>query len=923
MVSPPPNAVRQSVMVLAIGFALYAQLAVHQTPTDMAAWGILAVAALLAAVAAGARAPVDGAALPPAANPPSPAARLGLGALAVAAIAAATSLSTARSSPVLALLCWLSAPLLASAAVRGWQVTPARRAAAAWSGRELGTLAALLVLAALARTLWIRTLPRTYFGDEPRVAMYLSEAYGHNVMMPSFFSMGWNTWPAIGLALQGLFTPLFGVHMWTLRLSSALMGTLGVLAVYLLARELYTRRAALLAACLFAICRTAIDFSRLGVAHAQVLFLEPLAFFLLWRALNGGRALAYLSAGVATAWCLYTYNAGQLVPPLVFGWLALGALVRPSRLRTHWRGAALLTAAFALTLFPYLFYFTDHFTFGPNWDQWTIMARNRQTLGQVLDAWRTSGAAPAWDILSHQSWTTWLGFGVLPGGGYALGYRKGGMLDDVSAALFVLGLGMSIRRLRRGGDAFVLYWWLATVLFGGIATIDPPSFVRMVGLLPALALLAALPLEWLAGTAPRGVRAIVPAAIAAALLLAAAWDNYRTYFVEFASTQSDPMSELARYIETLPPDHRAALLGVEHFLQFRGELFLIEFPGRWRDVAEPAHFLPLHEPITAPLALVLGPTQTTLSEELHALYPGAAIIDVSGVPDAPPIFRAVVVTPDDARQGTGLALVAQRRDGSTSAAATGDPFAEPAPADAERLLWSGSIYWPTDQPLAVTVNAAQPTAITFGDGITVRADGAQAATAMVSMPRGWQPVRIEEAAAAQRRLAIALGPGAASRSLTRWDFRPQTTREGLVATYLRGDGSTVHAIDPQLDAFAVEDRFPPDGELLARTPFTATWRGALRVELPGAYDFEGIGSGPYAVRLDGAPLLAATPQAPEEPAASRATRTLAAGLHPIEVEFDSTKASHTTRRLFQLFWTPPGGSKRLIPPANFVPTTGG
>ena len=60
-----------------------------------------------------------------------------------------------------------------------------------------------------------------------------------------------------------------------------------------------------------------------------------------------------------------------------------------------------------------------------------------------------------------RSWITWLGFGVLPGGGYPLGYRRGGMLDDVSAALFVLGLAISLRRLRRGRDAFVPYWWLA------------------------------------------------------------------------------------------------------------------------------------------------------------------------------------------------------------------------------------------------------------------------------------------------------------------------------------------------------------------------------------------------------------------------------------------------------------------------------
>jgi 4-amino-4-deoxy-L-arabinose transferase-like glycosyltransferase len=100
---------------------------------------------------------------------------------------------------------------------------------------------AIVALAAIARFAWIDALPRAYFGDEPRVEMYLYNAYRYG--LPNFFSMGWNTWPVVGLSLQGLFGPLFGIHIWTLRLSSALMGTLGVLATYLLARELYRKKA--------------------------------------------------------------------------------------------------------------------------------------------------------------------------------------------------------------------------------------------------------------------------------------------------------------------------------------------------------------------------------------------------------------------------------------------------------------------------------------------------------------------------------------------------------------------------------------------------------------------------------------------------------------------------------------------------------
>lgn len=915
MVNPWLSAVRLVTMAVAIGLAIYAQIAVHTGIANAYTWAYFPLAALLAAAAAGQRPRQPVAAAPIAARPLPARLRIGFGALAVGAIGATTYLSATRQLPGITLLLWLTAPLLASLAVRGWQVSPRRRVLPSWSGTEVALLAAIVLLAAVARIAWIGTLPRAYFGDEPRVAMYLDNAY-HNGL-PHFFGMGWNTWPVIGLSLQGLFVPLFGLHMWTLRLSSALMGTIGVLATGLLARELFTNRAALFAAFLFAVCRTAIDFSRLGITHAQILGLEPLAFFFLWRALNGGRASAYLWAGVSTSWCLYSYNAGQLVPPLVFGWLLLGALVRPARIRTHWRGALLLGAAFVLTLFPYLYYFTDAFSFAQNWGQFTVMARNRQSLSQAFEAWQTVGFAPAWEILSRQAWFTWLGFGVLPGANYPLGYRRGGMLDDVSAALFVLGLGISIRRLLHGRDAFVPYWWLGTVVAGGIATIDPPSFVRLVGLLPALAILAALPVEWLttytAGRAPR----LIGAVLALALAGGAAWDNYRTYFVAFAASPTDPMSELARYMEALPPDHRAALIGAEHYIQFRGELFTIEFPDRWQDIAEPSHFFPLHEPITAPLALVLTPSQSTLSDYLRALYPHAVISDVTAPGGQPFYFRSVIVTPDDVRERTGLALAAKLTDGSTVELGRSDPFATQidAPPNTARLVWSGSVYWPIDRPLPVSVDAGQPTTVTIADRPPIVADERGRMQVVLTLPRGWQPMRIEQAVAPQRRLAVSL----AGRPLSRWNLRPETAAEGLLATYTRGEGGSVHAIDPQLNAFAVEDRFPAHADLLVRMPFTATWRGSLLVETPGRYQFEAQGTGPYAVQLDGHELLAGAPTMPEQPALSRAFRDLEPGLYPIEVTFDSSNSAHTTRRLFQLFWTPPDGTKQLIPPTNFVP----
>ena len=912
MAAVESSGVRQALLAAAIGVAVAAQFSIHADYGAVLPWLALGLAAVIAAAVAG-RHTTAGAATAAVPAPVAGGQRLLLAGLAVLAGAAVTTLSTLDRQPVVALLLWFASAALGALAVRHWQATPATAIAVPWQAGELPALAALLVLAGLARVLWIDTLPRAIFGDEPRVGMYIFNAY-HDGRIPNFFRMGWNTWPVIGLSLQGLLVPLRGLDIATLRLSSALLGTLGVLMTYLLARELSGPRLALLAALLFAICRTAIDFSRLGIAHAQIFFLEPLALFHLWRAINGGRAVHWWMAGVASAWCLFSYNAGQLVPPLVGGWLVLAVLARPTRLRSHWRGAALWVAGFALILFPYAFYVSDAFRFGPNWGQFTIMARSRQTMSQVLEAWRVVGAGRAWEILERQIWVTWLGFGVLPGSGYNLGYRGGGMLDDVSAALFVLGLAMALRRVRQARDAFVPYWWLATVVAGGIVTADPPATVRMVGLLPAIAILAALPLDWLIATAAGGWRRAAGLAAVAVVLVGAGAINWRTYFVDFAGVIGDPNSELARYLHTRPSDQHALLLGPEHHLALQQELFLIEFPGRIADEVDVAQALPLHQPVDAPLTLVLGPTQETQAEYIRSLYPGAVVREVRD-PNGALFFRAVDLSPDEVRPRTGLALSAS--PGGAVAGAS-DPFA-PLPAEiaaGAHLTWSGQIYWPSDRALGLELRAARPTTVQVGDAPPVTTDGRpDAVSGTITLPRGWQPIRIEDSAEEARALQLHITGEGQAQAVTRWQLRPESEREGLAATYTVGS-ETVPMLDPQINAYAIEQRQP---SAHVRTPFSAVWRGALRVDHAGTYRFDAIGSGPFRALLDGQPLFAVDDVVPELPAQKAAERELEVGLHPLEVTFDSPKLAQTTRRIFQLFWTPPGGQRQLIPPTNLVP----
>lgn len=577
-----------------------------------------------------ARPAVDGV-IPPAQPPMTPSDKL-LRALllfgTVGVAAAAADLAAMRRLPVATLGLWVLGMASMCMTTWRWRITAPLPATRVHRDSMTLLVAAVLVLAVLLRISWLEELPRYYFADESRAGMFVRNVFRDGIPPP--FSLGWNTWSMIGLGLQGLFGPWLGLNTFSVRLAATLFGSITVLATYLLSRELFDRRTAVLAAALLAFNRTAIDFSRIGTLHAQAMAIETVAFFFLWRAIHSGSALAYAGCGIATALCLHTYNAAHVVPLLVAGWVVLDSLLQGGGSRPSGRGAAIALLAFGLTSLPWIHHLTDGFQFGHNWRQFTWMAQARQITPQILQAWDTHGAAAALELMAAQIWKTWLGFTVIPAEAYHLGYRGGGMLDYVAAPLFILGLGMAAAYGRRGG--FLLYWWGLTTLTGGALTLDPPAFVRLVGLIPAVCILAALPLRALLDAVPAPSR--VNRGIVLTLLLASLADNWRTYFIDFASSSADDMSELVHFVRGRPAASPIYLLGAEHFLRFTHDVdveqFAFDFPDRHlEDVAEPGRFLPITGAVPhGPIYVVLGPTQSTLEAYARRLYPRLEVGEV-------------------------------------------------------------------------------------------------------------------------------------------------------------------------------------------------------------------------------------------------------------------------------------------------------
>lgn len=917
------STLRHAGLFLAIVLALVAQQIVVNPPYAVAGWALFAVAALIAAASAPA---LERSTTPP----PSAArtrrsgisaARVVAGAAALAAAVASAWLSNANQRPGPALLLWLASFVLASLALIGTIVSPPRRASAPWSRREALILAAICIVALVARTVWLDDVPRYYFDDESRVGMYIRNLFAPDTF-PNLFAMGWNSWPIVGMALQGIFAPVLGVDTTSLRLSSALAGTFAVLFAYLLTRELFSPRVALLSAVLFACGRTALDFSRMGICHAQVLVFETLAFWSLWRAVNSGSGLSYLWTGIGLGLCMYTYNAGQLVPLLWLGWVGVALVCAPRQALQSWRGGLITATALVLTVLPFLLYVTDYLGFAGRWQEYTGMARNRQVLTRVTDAWTSLGPAEGLRILGEQARLTWLGFNVLPADAYALGYRGGGMLDHVSAPLFVLGLAIGLARFWTPRYAFVLYWWLLTMIAGGVMTQAPPAYVRLVGILPALALFGALPLDGLLRAAGTSVLRTVALVAVALLGGAMALDNYRTYFVAFPRDSSQPSSEAVRYIATTPPDTVSLLIGAEHYLELSTEIYRLDLPNqRFENVGEPSQVLPLREMADKPVALLFGNTQLTLVPYAQSLYPGVPVTEIPerGRPEI--LFRAMLIPAQQigARQG----LAATRDDSTTGEHAIADPFSATSPFSACRQLrWTGGIYWPSDQAVTVHVEAPPTTSVTLGKtSLTHTKENDQASATVIQLPRGWNRISVHERCTSNRGLSLAMEHQGHTTTFTRRDLRPDYEDEGLLATFLRNETPVLRMIDGHVNALAVEELLHVPYDVPVHMPFTATWSGSLEIDIPGEYAFDAVFSGPMLLTLDGDPVLQETVKIPEEPRTARVTRTLSKGSHPLFALWDSTRRAHTSRRIFQLYWQPPNGVRELIPPTHFRPAT--
>lgn len=424
----------------------------------------------------------------------------------------------------------------------------------------------LILLAALALRLWrIDLLPPGFHFDESFEGLEAWRILTDSSYRPLFLEGNFGVAPlnAYANVLTFWLGGLLGVDPgpMLMRVTAAVLGVLGVAALFALASELRRLDSSetggrlsaafpFFAAAVLAVMRWHIHFSRMGIEPILVPLEWAAAGWLLLRGWRTGGWASFLALAVVLAATLYTYQGAWIMPPLV-GAAALLLLVTTSApvrglARRRLAGLGITALAALLLVAPLLLLFASK----PE----LVLLRPSQV--NIVGA----TAGPADQGILHN---------VVASAGMFWPFGQTGDLDPrrnlpgapalpIWLALpFWGGLLITLRYLRR-----TPYWFTLLGIVGllsvGVISEYAPHFHRILGAAAPAALLCALGLDaiwrWRPAAAPF-LRYAAPT-----LLLVAAVVGARDYFVRWAALPDhyyafdEGLWEVGRWVAAQPAD---------------------------------------------------------------------------------------------------------------------------------------------------------------------------------------------------------------------------------------------------------------------------------------------------------------------------------------------------------------------------------
>jgi 4-amino-4-deoxy-L-arabinose transferase-like glycosyltransferase/streptogramin lyase len=793
---------------------------------------------------------------------------------------------------------------------RGWRVGKLE----GWK-LEVVLLTAILLVALVLRVYQIDTFPNGCQSDEGNNGLDALRWLGGAPYTP--YAETNEGQATLFTYLIAFYFRLFGVSVPAMRLVSATCGTLTVLAFYVLAREFYGPRVGLAITALLAASRWHLTFSRIVYEAIMVPLCEVLLFYFLWRGLRDGQRRDFVLGGLSLALGLNTYTAFRVVPVGLVLYAAYWLIVHRERWRRTLRGLGWMLLSTALGLVPLAVYWIQH----PR-----IFMGRTQHISLLPEIAAAGNLSPLWANLRK----VLLMFNY-QGDAAPLNNLPGApLLDFTTSVLFILGLAVALRYWRHP-RFFLLLAWGFTVLPAAVFSVghEAPSARRAIGLIPVLYLLVGLALErvWHVfeeAWRGRGVQAFTWALglSCAAIMLG----NANTYFRVQArnpavwAAYSASEAAIGEYLAAL--DGNAEVYLDPHYDR-HSAILLIGREPQYTRLNLTAH-LPLREDPGRDVVYVLGPVNRSLRSLFVQFYPTGQWqehVDRYGQP----LFITFAVGREELAAMHGLVgrfyastdwtgpAVRQQRD----AALDFDWRAEPPLPSPFSAQWQGALFVPAVGEYAFKLEAGGQTALLL-DGEEVLAVDDEEAESSYVLVAGFHNLTVQFVAGDEPYLRLRWRPPGAED----WEDIPADAlysyfvpENGLIGYYHHGTEWQGTPVSVQRDfAVTANDDAPFSGEL--RPPYSVVWRGKLDVPRPGQYALGTNSDDGSYLFVDG--QLVVDNGGEHGGRYREGVVHLSRGYHDIEVRYFQVNGSQT----MQLWWTPPSGSRELLPPTQLFPWEG-
>lgn len=434
-----------------------------------------------------------------------------------------------------------------------------------------GLLLAILMAAFALRTVNIKNIPAGIYPDEAQngVDAQIANQTGEYKL---FYESNYGR-EGLYINLQAMAIKIFGPTEFSLKLWSAIFGTLTVLGIFLLASELFQSQVAgLLGAYFTAFSYWSINFSRIGFRAIMLPFLLSFSFYFLFKGLRTKKIHDFLIAGLIYGLGLHTYIAFR-VSPLILIILFVSLLITKKQfLKTYWKHTVVFIIALFITAAPMLLDFfvwnPHHYAsrtsaisiFNPETNQGNLIGAMLTTLGLSIQKYFIMG-----DLNMRHNYPPYPLLNPIVSMGFLIGFIFI-ILQTFKLVWMKYKKGIWDEKLNI--YLFLLAWFFALLIPEFLAKEGNPHALRSIGTLPVVMIISIFPFMWLFkkySSFGHGFKTFIFSVSVISLAFIALADPIK-YFVYFANSPKQHevfdanLKEVSDYIRTISPQREKFII---------------------------------------------------------------------------------------------------------------------------------------------------------------------------------------------------------------------------------------------------------------------------------------------------------------------------------------------------------------------------